>query len=223
MRIADKLMYLADTKIAIAAAIVEKGGTITPDTTFREYAELIRELSKINIYYQPEQPTGEIPDLALWIRSSLVAKSIVTLNAQTINDTYDDAVVILTQGGVDKYCVISDKLMTIYNWIYAIYFVNGEDLTSVPYSIYVDGAWTNTVWDGKINVMQKHHTRIIDAEDDVIIMPTLSGTVTADVQTPVSAGALSGSVQAFNFAALLEDDIMTVKTLTESTVNTIFS
>lgn len=45
MTIADKLAYLNTTKTQIKNAIIEKGGTITDTTTFREYATAIQNLN----------------------------------------------------------------------------------------------------------------------------------------------------------------------------------
>lgn len=45
MTIADKLAYLNTTKTQIKNAIIEKGGTITDTTTFREYAAAIQNLN----------------------------------------------------------------------------------------------------------------------------------------------------------------------------------
>ncbi|UUC46540.1 BspA family leucine-rich repeat surface protein [Flavobacterium cerinum] len=42
--IADKLTYLGQTKSEIRDAIISKGGTVTAETPFREYAERIREI-----------------------------------------------------------------------------------------------------------------------------------------------------------------------------------
>ncbi len=57
MSTADKLSYLNGTKSAIKQAIIDKGVAVADDTTFREYADKISEISSTTPTPTPTTPT----------------------------------------------------------------------------------------------------------------------------------------------------------------------
>ena len=107
--ISQKLQYLNATKEAIAAALVEKGQTVSSSDTFRSYAEKVRNIST--------QPV-------------LIEKTIVSNGTYNASDDDADGYSSVTVNIQAQYSYGSTTLMTMNNLIQTVAQTSASEVVS---------------------------------------------------------------------------------------------